>query len=220
MPRSSEINIHVHGHAAHGTAPCKGKDALYIGASLLRKIYEKHAMMPGAVSHFPPGKSDLPIPAESSPDEKTIIHIGKMTSGYARNIVSDYTHMLGTVRAFSDDKFREIISLLKSCILEMREQYDCEIDFSNSEGYPPVVNEPELYGEMLPVLRSMECGYEEFDEPLMISEDFSFYGKYAPSLFFLLGTGTGIPLHSVNFDFDEDVLTSGFLLYKNILEKM
>ena len=51
----------------------------------------------------------------------------------------------------------------------------------------------------------------------MISEDFSFYGHYAPAVFFLLGTGTGIPLHSVDFDFDEKVLLSGFELYRRIL---
>lgn len=63
----------------------------------------------------------------------------------------------------------------------------------------------------------MPGGYEEFAEPLMISEDFSFYGHYTPAVFFLLGTGTGIPLHSVDFDFDESVLLSGFELYRRIL---
>ena len=51
----------------------------------------------------------------------------------------------------------------------------------------------------------------------MISEDFSFYGLYVPAAFFLLGTGTGISLHSVDFDFDEKVLTSGLELYKRLL---
>ena len=58
----------------------------------------------------------------------------------------------------------------------------------------------------------------KLEMPLMISEDFSFYGLHAPSVFFLLGTGTGISLHSTDWDFDETVLMTGFKLYKSLLE--
>ena len=34
-----------------------------------------------------------------------------------------------------------------------------------------------------------------------------------------LGTGTGIPLHSTNFDFEEDLLLSGFALYQALLTR-
>ena len=161
---------------------------------------------------------DIPRAAQNDPEDKTIIHIGKMTSGYARNIVSDYTHLLGTVRAFSEENFQMIIRLMKDTLREVTDEYDCKAEFSNSDGYPPVINNPQLYDEIRPILDKLPGGYEEFAEPLMISEDFSFYGHYTPAVFFLLGTGTGIPLHSVNFDFDEKVLLSGFELYKRILE--
>lgn len=217
MPRSAEVNIDIYGKAAHGTAPYEGLDALYIGAEYLRRIYESHAKITGAVPRFPEGIGDLPVAGERYPEDKTIIHIGKMTSGYARNIVSDHTHLLGTVRAFSEKNFSLITGLLKDTLRDISEEYRCETAFSNSEGYPPVINNTDLYKEVLPVLRSLPCGYDELAEPLMISEDFSFYGYYAPSVFFLLGTGTGIPLHSVNFDFDEKVLVSGFELYRRLL---
>lgn len=217
MPQSAEINIDIHGKAAHGTAPYEGLDALYIGADYLKRVYAKHSQITGAVPRFTEGKGYLTHLPADDPEEKTIIHIGKMTSGYARNIVSDYTHLLGTVRAFSEENFRMLITLLKDTLNEAAGEYGCRTGFSNSEGYPPVINDPELYGEVLPILRSMPGGYEEFAEPLMISEDFSFYGHYTPAVFFLLGTGTGIPLHSVDFDFDESVLLSGFELYRRIL---
>lgn len=218
MPKSAEINIDIYGKAAHGTAPYEGKDALYIGADYLKRVYAKHAQITGAVPRFPDGMGDIPRAAQNDPEDKTIIHIGKMTSGYARNIVSDYTHLLGTVRAFSEENFQMIIRLMKDTLREIADEYECKTEFSNSDGYPPVINNPQLYDEIRPILDNLPGGYEEFAEPLMISEDFSFYGHYAPAVFFLLGTGTGIPLHSVNFDFDEKVLLSGFELYKRILE--
>ena len=217
MPKSAEINIDIYGKAAHGTAPYEGNDALYIGADYLNKVYRKHSQIPGAVPRFPEGIGDLPRIPGKDPEDKTIIHIGKMTSGYARNIVSDYTHLLGTVRAFSEEKFQMIIRLLKETLKQISNEYNCKTNFSNSDGYPPVINDPDLYREIRPVLDSLPSGYEEFSEPLVISEDFSFYGHYAPAVFFLLGTGTGISLHSVNFDFDEKVLLGGFELYRRLL---
>ena len=218
MPKSAEINIDIIGKAAHGTSPFKGNDALYIAADYIRKVYEKHAEVPGAVPRFPEGIGNLPRAEETEPEEKTLIHIGKMDSGYARNVVSDHTHLLGTVRAYNEDNFCMVINLLKDTLKEIEEEYRCNTEFSNSDGYPPVVNDPKLYAEIKPLLESLPGGYEEMELPLMISEDFSFFGLYRPAVFFVLGTGTGIPLHSTNFDFNESVLFEGFRLYTGLLE--
>ncbi len=217
MPKSAEINIDIYGRAAHGTAPYEGLDALYIGSDYVKKVYARHARLTGAVPRFADGVGDIPAAPQRRPEDKTIIHIGKMTSGYARNIVSDYTHLLGTVRAFSEENFRMLIDILKNTLAEEAAEYGCDTDFSNSDGYPPVINDETLYREVTPILESLPGGYRELADPLMISEDFSFYGLYAPAVFFLLGTGTGISLHSVNFDFDESVLLSGFELYRRLL---
>lgn len=238
MPRSAEVNIDFYGKAAHGTAPYEGKDALYIAADYLQRIYKKHAEMAGAIPRFPEGMGDIPRAPESAPDEKTLIHIGKMESGYARNIVSDYTHLLGTVRAYTDADFQKIIGLMKDTLAQVGTEYQCETNFHNSPGYPPVYNDPKLYQEILPILESLPTErpqtfavsgeepipqaetwkpYEEMELPLVISEDYSFFGLYVPSVFFVLGTGTGIPLHSTNFNFDETVLLSGFNLYTALL---
>ena len=217
MPRSAEINIDINGAAAHGTSPYEGLDALYITSEYVNRLYEKHASMPGAVPRFK-DKGSLKYQEASSPDQRTVIHIGKMNSGYARNIVSDYSHLLGTVRAYDDETFAGLIAMITDLLDETEKEYGCSTSFTRSEGYPPVINDSRLYAEILPVLKSMGDMYEELEMPLMISEDFSFYGLHAPSVFFLLGTGTGISLHSTDWDFDETVLMTGFKLYKSLLE--
>lgn len=218
MPKSAEINIDIYGKAAHGTAPYEGKDALYITADFVQQVYRAHSRIPGAIPHFEKGIGDFSYDEQVSPEQKTLIHFGKMESGYARNIVSDYSHLLGTVRAFSEETFDMIISLLKDSLEELSVKYQCETVFSNSDGYPPVINNEILYEEIKPVLDTLPGGYEQMKQPLMISEDFSFYGHYAPAVFFVLGTGTGIPLHSTDFDFDENILMSGFELYKSLIK--
>ena len=217
MPRSAEINIDIKGTAAHGTSPYDGLDALFITTEYVQELYREHAKRPGAVPRFAPGIGDIEYKASASPDERTVIHLGRMMSGYARNIVSDYSHLLGTIRAYDDESFAELVELITGKLAEMEEKFGCSTNFTRSEGYPPVINDKALYEAVLPVASALEGGYEQMAEPLMISEDFSFYGHYAPAVFFLLGTGTGISLHSTDVDFDESVLVRGFELYKSLL---
>ena len=217
MPRSAEINIDIKGKAAHGTSPYDGLDALFITTEYVQELYREHAKRPGAVPRFAEGVGDISYEPAADPDRRTVIHLGRMMSGYARNIVSDYSHLLGTIRAYDDDSFAELVELITGKLAEMEAKFGCATNFTRSEGYPPVINDKALYETVLPVASALEGGYEQMAEPLMISEDFSFYGHYAPAVFFLLGTGTGISLHSTNFDFDESVLQRGFELYKSLL---
>jgi len=57
-------------------------------------------------------------------------------------------------------------------------------------------------------------------DPMMIAEDFAYYGRSAPACFYFLGTGNigkGIvaPLHNPRFDIDEEALevSSGLMAY-------
>ena len=69
------------------------------------------------------------------------------------------------------------------------------------------------------------CGaaYEE-TEPYMLAEDFSLYQQEIPGLFFFLGAGNpekGFthPLHSAQFDFDEEILCKGVEVYAGLLKR-
>ena len=217
MAKSAEIDIDILGDSAHGTAAYEGKDALFIASDFMTKLYAKHSRTHGAVPHFSSDIDVLPAPRPSKPEDKTIIHIGKMDSGYARNTVSNTTRLQGTVRAYSEENFQNTLALITDTLTEITELYGCDYTFTNSEGYPPIINDEALYLKGVLAAKSIDCDYLEMMEPVMASDDFSFYGHYAPSVFFLLGTGCDIPLHSVEFDFDEHILISGFELYKALL---
>ena len=161
MPKSAEINVDINGKAAHGTAPYEGLDALYITADYVKRTYADHANMFGAIHRFKDGVGDLTYAPCDIPEERTLIHFGKMESGYARNIVSDYSHLLGTVRAYDEDHFQKIIGILTKNLEEIEKEYHCTTGFSHSDGYPPVINDKVLYDEIRPVLESLEGGYEE-----------------------------------------------------------
>lgn len=202
MPRSSQVNVTVVGKTSHATDPDNGIDALYIACRYIQEIYDRKA------------REGKPDPA---PDERTIIQICKFESGTARNIISGHTELVGTLRAFSDEDFQWLLSIIYGVADELAEEYGCEIKVRHTDGYPPIVNNVELYDAVVPALRSGLDNFIEMPEPAMISEDYSFYGYYASSIFFYVGTGTGIALHATNFDFDEAVLLQGLELYKTLI---
>ena len=50
----------------------------------------------------------------------------------------------------------------------------------------------------------------------MISEDFSWYQRHLPALFFFLGCGPSPALHADNFAFDESILAKGAAFWKQL----
>jgi metal-dependent amidase/aminoacylase/carboxypeptidase family protein len=60
-------------------------------------------------------------------------------------------------------------------------------------------------------------------DPMPVSEDFAFYQQKVPGVFVMLGSrnekkGYIHPLHSDQFQFDEDILKRGVELYQTILK--
>ena len=67
----------------------------------------------------------------------------------------------------------------------------------------PVLNDYDLYRQFV---RLTDENYEELKEPLMLAEDFSFYQKEVPGIFFYVGTETPkyfSGLHTETFNFDK-----------------
>ena len=104
---------------------------------------------------------------------------------------------------------------VERCAHEACEPYGCTYDLDFADGYPPVTNDEALYHLAKSALGDT---LELVPEPLLIAEDFAFYQRHLPGLFMLLGTGTGIPLHSDEFRMDENVLVRGLETYRALLQ--
>ena len=58
----------------------------------------------------------------------------------------------------------------------------------------------------------------ELEQPSMITEDFSWYQKYLPGMFFFLGIGDTPALHADDFNFNEQVLIKGADFFEKLAE--
>lgn len=193
LARSSETTITFHGVSSHIAKWRDGRDAL------------------GAAARFVVGSKWLSRKLEQ--DEPFLLRFGHMTAGTVRNAVAGQARVEGSLRVFSDDMFARAQDEVRALAQTAADEEGCTFDLHFSEGYPPVVNDGTLFGEAAQALPELE----RVPEPLLIAEDFAFYQRYLPGVFFLLGTGTGIPLHADTFNFDERVLLRGVRAYQRLL---
>lgn len=192
MARASELTIDIYGKSAHCAKYKEGIDALEISMKFLYDLYEMERN-------------------ELAPEVYRLLRFGKLSSGTVRNVVANHTRMEGTLRSFQDETF----VYMKNRVYELAKRYESDygarIDIHFSTGYPAVINDAKLYEKVLHALDDEQIVI--LDRPEMTSEDFSYYQRLVPGLFFFLGTGTGIALHANTFDFDEHVLVKGVETY-------
>ena len=194
MAHASEVTMTVHGKSTHCAKPKEGIDALGICADLLCRLYK--------------------MEQEIDPKQYRILKFGHMEAGTVRNILPETAVMEGSYRSFQDETFDYMINSTYRIMEEMEKETGCTIDFEHSEGYPAVMNDPDLFNKakhLLPQLQTLA-------DPEMIAEDFAFYQRKMPGVFFFLGTGTGIPLHNCHFNFDEKILQSGIRMYISLMD--
>ena len=141
------------------------------------------------------------------------LKFGKFESGTVRNALSAHTHMEGSLRAFQDDVFDSLRDGLFSIGRDIERATGCTVDIQMSSGYPAVMNPAGLYAR---VRKAVE--FLELDKPCMTAEDFSWYQRCIPGMFFFLGLGNTPALHADTFDFDETVLLKGADFFEKLAD--
>lgn len=191
--RASEIHLDVTGAAGHAATPGAGRDAL---AAAVDFIYEAYRGEEARERTYPRRLKFC------------MVHAGTTT-----NIVANEAHVKGTLRTYSDDDYDALYAMMHMIAAQAAEKYGVEYDLNIHSGYPALINDRELYEKACRLTQ-----IHEIPEPYYLGEDFSYYTREAPAVLFQIGLGTGIPLHSSNFDFDEKWLNVGVELYKKLAE--
>ena len=184
MARSCEVNVDIFGKSAHIAKASEGIDAVAAGVEFYRRAVAMEQALPDNIFR--------------------LLKFGVFKGGTIRNALSRHTRIEGSLRAFQDEVFENLRDGLYRIASDLEQEMGCKMEITMSAGYPAVMNPEDLYRRVRQVV-----SFRELQEPNMASEDFSFYQKHTQAVFFFLGIGDTPALHSVNFDFDETVLTQG-----------
>ncbi len=194
MARASEVTVDIYGKSAHIAKAAQGIDALMAGAEFYTRAMEMERQIPQGVFR--------------------LLKFGKFQSGTVRNALSAHTHMEGSLRAFQDAVFESMADSLKAIGRDVEQKYGCRLDLHLAQGYPAVLNPEDLYDKVSAIVPLRDMA-----EPCMTAEDFSWYQRFVPGMFFFLGVGDTPALHADTFDFDESVLLQGADFFETLAEK-
>lgn len=193
MARSCEVDIDILGKSSHIAKAKEGIDALAAAVELYQRATAMERAIPEGIFR--------------------LLKFGKLESGTARNAISAHTHMEGSLRAFQDEIFSEMQDRLTQICRDVEASFGCTVKLHMNSGYPAVMNPEGLYDRVAAVLP-----FQALEEPSMTAEDFSWYQRYLPGMFFFLGLGDTPPLHADTFDFDESILSKGADFFEALAE--
>ena len=188
LAKPIEFDLEVIGKSSHVGAYKDGKDALYTGIELLHEIKKETNLIDNA-----------------------IFHIGEVFAHGQRNIVCNNFLAKGTIRVFDAYTENNIFKIVEKYQKKYKKQYNIEINVNYNYSLFPLINTHSL------VNKSLKYDVELLEEPYFHSEDFSLYLQKIKGVYFLLGGGDIPPLHSSNFNFDEEILNVGKELFIKVL---
>jgi len=194
---SDTFTITVEGHSVHGAQPHHGLDPIPVAAEIVQAL-------------------QLIVTRQIDGRQPRVLSIGRIQGGTRFNIIAGEVVMDGTLRTHDDTVRTEIKARMARTVKGIADAHGttATLRFLDA-GNPPTVNDATLAGLARPALERVFGPAGVVDvEPLMVAEDFPFYGEKAPYFYFSLGTrndarGIESVNHTASFDMDEDALPLG-----------
>lgn len=201
MAQAGDIDIDIIAKSGHGAMPQNGVDGIIVASNLINQL-------------------QTIVSRNISPIDTAVVTIGLINGGTRRNIIAENINLQGTIRTFKPQVYDNIKQRIYEICEGLEKVYNCEIKVKLRDDYPAVNNDSKLVKEFVECMENKRIVNLD---PLMISEDFSYYQKEIPGLFFMLGSreeekGLIHGLHNIKFNFDEEVLIDGLNTYIELLQ--
>lgn len=190
MASSDFAKLRFYGKAAHCSQQEKGNNALLSAVDM--------------VSAFKEIKENIA-------DDNALLFCGSIHSGIVHNIVPDFSEIFATIRTYSETQRNNIKEQLLKTANTIADNYGTRATLDFEGGCPPVLNDDSIVK-----ILSEEFGVKDNAVSTLAGEDFSYFGKYAPSCMIWLGIGDTPPLHNEKFYVPLDVLNIGVDLWVKI----
>ena len=199
MAASDRFVIKVKGKQTHGSQPWAGIDPITVSAQIIQ------------------GLNNIVSRQTQLTKQAAVISVGKIKGGTRSNIIPEEVEMIGTIRTL-DTEMQDIIhSKIQKTATSIAESAGATAEVDIQRGYPVTVNDVDLTSRMIHSI--FEAAGEDnvhIVPPITGAEDFSFFAREVPGLFFFTGgmpadmhPSKAAPHHTPDFYIDESGLSTG-----------
>jgi hippurate hydrolase len=203
---SDRFFITIKGQGGHASRPHACLDPIVVGAQIVTAL-------------------QTIVSRRVDPLESAVISVTQFHSGTAENVIPDEAKLLGTVRSFTPATQDLLEAAMRRVVETTAAAHDAVADFTYRRGYPPTINHAEQARRAARAAETvMGPGRVHRDKPpVMGGEDFSFFLLDRPGAYIKLGQKAGTKgaheVHTVQYDFNDDLLPIGASFFANLVEQ-
>jgi len=192
MAAKDAFSIQIKGRGAHAATPELGIDSILVASQLVSELH-----------HL--------ISRRVNPADSAALNVGTIHGGHSQSVLADEVEITGTIRTISAETRTGLRLAITRLAEGVATSSGAQIKVVWANEMPAVVNNQNLVAISKKVFGGV-LGLEnviELSEPPMTTDDFALYAEKVPGLYIKLGVGSNYPLHSSNFDVDEECLRHG-----------
>ena len=203
---TDDFQIRVKGRGGHAARPQRALDPVVIAAQIVL------------------GLQSL-VARRVDPLDSAVLSTCMIHGGTATNVIPDVVELGGTLRTLKQETRDRMEALMRELVSGIARANGAEAEFVFDRGYPSVVNDPAA------VARAALAGAKLLGEdkvihqrlPGMGGEDFAYMAQKVPGCFVRIGQAAGErgsqPVHTVTYDFNDDILPIGASLWATLVEQ-
>ena len=177
---SDVFDLTVTGVSCHGAEREKGVDALAAACDMVRDLIALPDRLGG---------------------ERSVVTVGALHAGTARNIVPGTAELQGIVRTLGPEAREAMRGLVRDTVARQAERHGVTADLRMRASYPGVVNDDRMTALVRAAARETlgDAAVREIERPTMTTEDFGYYMDVCPGAYWHVGAGCDRPLHAPDF---------------------
>ncbi len=187
----------ITGKGGHGSKPEESIDPILTASRIINSLY------------LIPSRKITAL-------DSLVISICKIQGGENANVIPDEVVLEGSTRYISKETGEKIPSLFEHVVKNECEYSGASYNLEYRRAYIPTVNDSRIVitGKSVTEKYIGKSSWIDIAEPVMGSEDFSYYIDKNPGAMFFLGMGEDSPsLHSTSFNFNDEALRNGILFF-------
>ncbi len=196
MGSVTDFDLIVRGRSGHAARPHHTVDAIVTAAEVVESLQKV-------------------VSREIDPIDPVVITFGKISGGYARNVICDEVLLVGTIRTLSPKAAKEVPKKVKRIAEAICKARGAKVEMTIKGDYPVLVNDADTNKIIRENYISLFGKNKIEDTPQVLGgEDFACYLEHVKGAMFRLGVmnkkiKADKPWHSPEFIVDEDALHFG-----------